>query len=122
MNILVSNDDEVRAEGIRCLCAALVKKGHRVYLSAPASQMSGASHSLTTQRPITLREISYDKAEQALSVEGTPTDCVKLGIKYFQAKNVRLSGRRKGPASSRRGRRSRRASPRESRSSRISSR
>ena len=52
--------------------------------------MSGANHSLTTQRPITLREISYDKAEQALSVEGTPTDCVKLGIKYFQAKNVRL--------------------------------
>lgn len=90
MNILVSNDDGVRAEGIRCLCAALVKKGHRVYLSAPASQMSGASHSLTTQRPITLREISYDKAEQALSVEGTPTDCVKLGIKYFQAKNVRF--------------------------------
>lgn len=90
MNILVSNDDGVQAEGIRYLCAALVKEGHHVYLSAPASQMSGASHSLTTQRTITLREIVYDKAERALSVEGTPTDCVKLGIKYFQAKDIRL--------------------------------
>src|SRR5918996_797440 len=47
-----------------------------VYVVAPASEMSGASHSLTLARPLRIRQLD----ERHWSVDGTPTDCVTLAL------------------------------------------
>ena len=45
--------------------------------SRPDQEQSGASHSLTTRRPLRLTEV----AERRYAVDGTPTDCVLLAVK-----------------------------------------
>ena len=47
-----------------------------VYVVAPASEMSGASHSLTLARPLRIRQID----SRHWTVDGTPTDCVTLAL------------------------------------------
>ncbi len=88
MNILLSNDDGLHAAGLDCLAAALKDEGHKVFAAAPATQMSGASHSITTGRPFTIRTAEHGRADQALEISGTPADCVKLGIKCYEARGI----------------------------------
>ncbi len=75
MKILVSNDDGVNAPGLRVLAEALASIAD-IRVIAPDRDHSGASNSLTLSRPLTVRET----AEGFLSVDGTPTDCVNLGL------------------------------------------
>lgn len=73
MKILVCNDDGVHAEGIRVLAAALAEIAE-IIIVAPDRNRSGASNSLTLSRPIRVDHL----AENIISVQGTPTDCVHL--------------------------------------------
>ncbi len=73
--ILLTNDDGYHADGIVALEAALSEIGD-VYVVAPESEMSGASHSLTLSRPLRIRQ----RGERHWTVDGTPTDCVTLAI------------------------------------------
>lgn len=73
--ILLTNDDGYHAEGILALEAALSEIGD-VYVVAPESEMSGASHSLTLSRPLRIRQ----RSERHWTVDGTPTDCVTLAL------------------------------------------
>lgn len=73
--ILITNDDGIHAEGIEALEQAMHEVGE-VYVVAPATEMSGASHSLTLARPLRIRQID----ERHWSVDGTPTDCVTLAL------------------------------------------
>lgn len=73
--LLVTNDDGVRAEGLIVLAARLKGLG-RVVVVAPDQQRSAASHSITLHRPLRINKLSPDVYE----VDGTPTDCVMLGI------------------------------------------
>jgi 5'-nucleotidase len=73
--ILITNDDGIHSEGIEALEAAMREIGE-VYVVAPASEMSGASHSLTLERPLRIRQID----ERHWTVDGTPTDCVTLAL------------------------------------------
>jgi 5'-nucleotidase len=73
--ILITNDDGIHSEGIKALEAAMNEIGE-VYVVAPASEMSGASHSLTLERPLRIRQID----ERHWTVDGTPTDCVTLAL------------------------------------------
>jgi len=75
MHILLSNDDGFQSPGIQCLADALASKS-RVTIVAPDRNRSGASNSLTLEDPIRARII----AENIVSVDGTPTDCVHLAI------------------------------------------
>jgi 5'-nucleotidase len=75
MKILISNDDGVYAEGIRVLANCL-KEIASVYIVAPDRNRSGASNSLTLDQPIRVKTLTTG----AISVEGTPTDCVHLAI------------------------------------------
>lgn len=75
VRILITNDDGYHSEGIIALEEALREIGD-VYVIAPASEMSGASHSLTLARPLRIRQID----ERHWTVDGTPTDCVTLGL------------------------------------------
>lgn len=73
--ILITNDDGIHAAGIIALEDAMREVGD-VYVVAPASEMSGASHSLTLARPLRIRQID----ERHWTVDGTPTDCVTLAL------------------------------------------
>jgi len=75
MEILLSNDDGVRAPGLRALAEALGDLG-RVTVVAPDRNRSGASNSLTLEQPIR----AQTEADGFVCVEGTPTDCVHLAI------------------------------------------
>jgi 5'-nucleotidase len=73
--ILITNDDGIHSEGIEALETAMNQIGE-VYVVAPASEMSGASHSLTLERPLRIRQID----DRHWTVDGTPTDCVTLAL------------------------------------------
>ena len=73
--ILLTNDDGYHADGILALEAGLSEIGD-VYVVAPESEMSGASHSLTLSRPLRIRQ----RSERHWTVDGTPTDCVTLAL------------------------------------------
>ena len=76
MRVLVSNDDGVEAPGIRVLAEGLRAAGHEVTVVAPDRDRSGASNSLTLDRPIRVRQV----ADRTWRVTGTPTDCVHLAL------------------------------------------
>jgi 5'-nucleotidase len=84
VRILVTNDDGIHSEGIRMLEEALREVGD-VYVVAPASEMSGASHSLTLSRPLRIRQID----ERHWTVDGTPTDCVTLALNRILTEDER---------------------------------
>lgn len=75
MRILISNDDGVNAPGLAALNGALAGLGER-YVIAPEQDKSGASSSLTLDRP--LHPTRLDNG--FISLNGTPTDCVHLGL------------------------------------------
>ncbi len=75
MRILISNDDGYRARGINALREALKSVGD-VTVVAPDRNRSGASNSLTLERPLRVEQADAD----VYFVQGTPTDCVHLAI------------------------------------------
>jgi len=75
MRILVSNDDGYQAPGIACLAEALESIAD-VTVVAPDRNRSGASNSLTLERPLRPSTISNN----VTAVDGTPTDCVHLAL------------------------------------------
>jgi 5'-nucleotidase len=94
MDILITNDDGIHAEGLRVLAEALRPLGH-VTIIAPDREQSATSHSLTLHRPLRIREI----ADGILTVDGTPTDCVLLAVHGFLKRRPDLvvSGINHGP-------------------------
>ena len=81
MNILISNDDGIRAEGIARLAAAALPFG-RVYVAAPQSQCSGMSQKLTIRGALAVEQADFPvPVEAAWAVGGTPADCVKAAVK-----------------------------------------
>lgn len=89
MNILVTNDDGINAEGIRHLARELSQVA-QIYLVAPASQKSGASHSITMHEKLHLSEVYIEGVEKAYSLTGTPADCVKMGLAILKKKGVEI--------------------------------
>jgi 5'-nucleotidase len=75
MRILVSNDDGYFSPGIALLAERLARVGE-VTVVAPERDRSGASNSLTLDRPLTVRKA----ANGFLYVNGTPTDCVHIAL------------------------------------------
>jgi 5'-nucleotidase len=75
MKILVTNDDGVHAPGIKALAEALREVGH-VAVVAPDRERSAVGHALTLHHPLRAVRLGPDM----FSVDGTPTDCVNLGI------------------------------------------
>jgi len=75
MNILISNDDGVLAQGLGILAEACGTLG-KVTVVAPDREQSGTSHSLTLHRPLRATR----RTDGAFQVDGTPTDCVLLAL------------------------------------------
>ena len=92
--ILVSNDDGIHAPGIKALAGGLEGAGE-ISVMAPLTEQSATSHSLTLHRPLRIREMG----ERTFAVEGTPTDCVLVGVRKFLGHQPDLvaSGINQGP-------------------------
>ncbi len=80
--ILVTNDDGVFSEGIKLLAEKL-RPLAEVLVVAPDREQSAMGHALTLHRPLRLREIG----DGVFSVDGTPTDCVNLGLLWLLKDN-----------------------------------
>ncbi|MCF8037938.1 MAG: 5'/3'-nucleotidase SurE [Desulfohalobiaceae bacterium] len=79
MRLLLTNDDGIRAIGLRSLEKALRRAGHQVMVVAPLSEQSAVGHAVTLSSPLRLKEIN-DGDFQGVAVSGTPVDCVKIGL------------------------------------------
>jgi 5'-nucleotidase len=92
--ILLSNDDGVSAPGITALHRQLSLIGD-VTVVAPDRERSAASHSLTIDVPLRANRI----ADDIVSVEGTPTDCVLLAVRNLlpRTPDIVVSGINRGP-------------------------
>ncbi|MDA8016490.1 MAG: 5'/3'-nucleotidase SurE [Thermoanaerobaculia bacterium] len=75
MRILVTNDDGVFSEGLKCLAQAMTEIAE-VVVVAPDREQSASGHSLTLHRPLRMRRLR----EHWYSVDGTPTDCVNMAV------------------------------------------
>jgi 5'-nucleotidase len=91
--ILVTNDDGVRSPGIHALADALRRLGE-VIVVAPHVEASAIGHALTLRRPLRM-EVAGDNVYE---VDGTPTDCVNIGItQIFKGRpDLVVSGINKG--------------------------
>ena len=76
IHLMLSNDDGVHAIGLKTLAETLQQHGNRVSVIAPDRDRSGASNSLTLDRPLLPAQMDNG----FISINGTPTDCVHLGI------------------------------------------
>lgn len=94
MRILCTNDDGYLASGLRVLASAARSLGE-VTIVAPDREQSATSHSLTIHHPLRARRAT----DGALVVDGTPTDCVIVGVGELMRHrpDVVLSGINHGP-------------------------
>jgi 5'-nucleotidase len=83
LKILLANDDGIHAPGLRALQKELLKLGD-VQVVAPLVEQSGVSHRITYLHPILVKEIfDLDGKHFGWAVDGSPADCVKLGVNEF---------------------------------------
>ncbi len=78
MKILVTNDDGIKAPGIKALVQA-VPEQCEVVVAAPANEKSASSHSITLGTRLRIVETKL-LGRRAFAVHGTPADCVKFAI------------------------------------------
>lgn len=80
--ILLTNDDGIYAPGLRALERQLRRLGE-VLVVAPATEQSGVGHSITYLSPLIVKEVFEGGQHRGWAVEGSPADCVKLGISEY---------------------------------------
>ncbi len=96
--ILVTNDDGIYAPGIASLKKALVGLGEIVVV-APLVEKSAVGHAITISDPLRVIEVERDNQFFGYAVNGTPSDCVKLGCKCLLPRqpDLIISGINQGP-------------------------
>lgn len=94
MKILLSNDDGVFAPGIKVLFEHL-SKDHEVVVIAPDRNCSGMSNALSLHSPLRMQKMENG----FYAVNGTPSDCVQVGINCFldEQPDLVISGINDGP-------------------------
>jgi len=97
MNILISNDDGIKSNGLLELAKRLKEK-HKVLVVAPDGNRSASSHSLTITNSIKIKQNFDLEGCTAYNISGTPADCVKIAklmLKDFNI-DVVIAGINKG--------------------------
>jgi len=74
--VLISNDDGIHAPGLKVIERVARKLFKEVWVVAPETEQSAASHSLTIRQPLRIRKLG----PRRYAVDGTPTDSVLLGV------------------------------------------
>jgi 5'-nucleotidase len=93
--LLVTNDDGIHAPGIKLLEKIARKLAKDIWVSAPETEQSAASHSLTLHQPLRIRRVR----RQHYAVSGTPTDSVLLALHHIvdgKTPDLALSGVNRG--------------------------
>ncbi len=80
--ILITNDDSIKAPGIRALIEYIRPFG-RVVVVAPDRPQSGTAHAVTIAHPLRLEVIKKERDYEEYTCTGTPADCVKLAFKVI---------------------------------------
>jgi len=95
MRILLTNDDGIDSPGLHALRTIAGELSKDVWVVAPETNQSGASHSLSLHEPLRMRQVD----ERAFAVRGTPTDSVIMGVRHVlkgKAPDLVLSGVNRG--------------------------
>ena len=79
MKILLTNDDGILAPGLAAMAKELSALGD-VAVIAPLMEQSGVGHAITFLSPIKYREVTVNGQFWGWGIEGTPSDCVRMGI------------------------------------------
>jgi 5'-nucleotidase len=93
--ILVSNDDGYMSDGLRALAAAVEPLGE-VWVVAPETEQSAASHAISIHRPLRIRQVRA----RWFAVDGTPTDCSYMALNHLMKDRrpaLMVSGINHGP-------------------------
>ncbi|WP_031513980.1 5'/3'-nucleotidase SurE [Desulfofalx alkaliphila] len=99
MRFLVSNDDGIYAPGIKALRKSLEEIG-QVTVVAPDRERSATGHGITVFRPLRAKPVKFKNSSAiCYSVDGTPADCVKLGLEALveETPDLVISGINLGP-------------------------
>jgi len=80
--ILLTNDDGIYAPGLAALDRKMRQLGD-VCLLSPATEQSGVGHSITYLTPLIVKEVFHGEQRWGWAIEGSPADCVKLGVTEF---------------------------------------
>ncbi|MDR2051402.1 MAG: 5'/3'-nucleotidase SurE [Deltaproteobacteria bacterium] len=93
MFVVLTNDDGIYSKGLRYIYKALLGAGHQVQVIAPLGEQSGMGHALTVFNPLRVKPVE-EEGFSGLAVNGTPADCVKLGLSRLAARkpDLLLSG------------------------------
>ena len=76
MKILLTNDDGIDADGLRCLEQSVTGE---IYVVAPADHVSECGHRITTRSALKLDE----RGERRWAVHGSPADCVRVAVRHL---------------------------------------
>jgi 5'-nucleotidase len=90
MRILIANDDGIYSPGLLALARVAEAFGD-VRIVAPDVEQSSMGHAITAWRPLSYRRTPLEHFE-AWRVNGTPADCVALGVHMWEKVDVVLSG------------------------------
>ncbi|UQZ74783.1 5'/3'-nucleotidase SurE [Niallia circulans] len=99
MKVLVTNDDGIFAPGLQALVEVLQHFAD-VYVSCPDQERSAVSHSITLRVPLKAKPLPlFPGVKGCWAVNGTPADCVKLGIEVLMKEppDFVISGINLGP-------------------------
>lgn len=91
MRILIANDDGIYSPGIAALAEIALGFGE-VRIVAPDVERSSAGHSITAAAPLSYKRTPLKCKAEAYRVNGTPADCVALGLHQWDSVDVVLSG------------------------------
>ena len=89
--ILIANDDGIYSPGIAAL-AEVAQRFGQVRIVAPDAEQSSAGHAISSSRPLRYRRTKLVGEIEAYRVNGTPADCVALGIHQWGHVDLVLSG------------------------------
>jgi 5'-nucleotidase len=79
LNVLLTNDDGIEAEGLHAMRAALVALPDvRLVVIAPDGNRSAMARSITTNRPLWVEAVPFADGGLGYATDGTPVDCVRL--------------------------------------------
>lgn len=91
MKILVCNDDGIFSPGLTAL-AEIASQFGKVVIFAPDFEQSAVGHAITIKRPLQYQHVKMMKGYEAYRVNGTPADCVALGLHHLGSVDLVLSG------------------------------
>ena len=79
LNVLLTNDDGIEAEGLQAMRRALARaEDVRLAVIAPDGNRSATARSITTRRPLWVEEVPFEDGRIGYATDGTPVDCVRL--------------------------------------------